>query len=85
MPKIQNSSVSISLTSIYSGHKFAVTCVKYNNSGTYLVSSSLDKTVKIWDTKGNCLANLHDHSRYVNCVALSKDSTVIASGKYIHT
>lgn len=65
----------------YDGHNSSVTCIRYNTSGTFLVSCSLDKLVKIWDREGNCLASLEGHSRYVNCVAISKDSLLAASGK----
>lgn len=61
-------------------HGSSVTCVRFNSSGTLLISSSLDKKIKIWDLQGNCLKTLLDHSRYVNCVAFNSDSSVIASG-----
>lgn len=64
----------------FTGHISAVTCVKYENSGFYLVSSSLDKTVKIWDNAGVCVATLQGHTRYVNCAGVSRDFTVLASG-----
>jgi U-box domain/WD domain, G-beta repeat len=40
----------------------------------------LDKTIKVWDLHGNCLKTLSEHSRYVNCVAINADSSIIASG-----
>ncbi|KAJ8966312.1 hypothetical protein NQ314_003577 [Rhamnusium bicolor] len=65
---------------IYDGHSSSVTCIRYSNNGAYLISSSLDKLVKIWDNNGACIATLEGHNRYVNCVAISKDSSLIASG-----
>ncbi|XP_063919485.1 WD repeat, SAM and U-box domain-containing protein 1-like isoform X2 [Zophobas morio] len=72
--------VSVDYCDTYDGHNSSVTCIRYNTSGTFLVSCSLDKLVKIWDREGNCLASLEGHSRYVNCVAISKDSLLAASG-----
>lgn len=75
--------VNIEPYDIYDGHTSSVTCIRYSNSGNYLVSSSLDKLVKIWDYAGNCVATLEGHTRYVNCVAISKDYSLIASGKCV--
>lgn len=61
-------------------HGSSVTCLKFNLAGTFLVSGSFDKTLKLWDMKGNCLRTLLEHSRYVNCVALNSDSLILASG-----
>ncbi|CAG9766318.1 unnamed protein product [Ceutorhynchus assimilis] len=75
--------VTINLNQILAGHNCSVTCVRYSNVGQYLVSSSLDKTVKVWNTNKNgtsCFATLYGHQRYVNCVAFSKDSALIVSG-----
>lgn len=63
------------------GHSSAVTSVKYNASGTYLISSSLDKLLKIWDENGSCVCTLNGHTRYANCATFSRDSTLVASGK----
>lgn len=63
-----------------SAHGSSVTCVRFNLPGTLLVSSSLDKTLKLWDLQGNCLKTLSEHSRYVNCIAINNDSSIIASG-----
>lgn len=40
----------------------------------------MDKAVKVWDLQGNCLQTLLEHSRYVNCVAINGDSSLLASG-----
>uniref|UniRef100_A0A182T5L9 U-box domain-containing protein n=1 Tax=Anopheles maculatus TaxID=74869 RepID=A0A182T5L9_9DIPT len=52
----------------------------FNPTGTLLFSCSLDKTIKIWNQQGTCLKTLSEHSRYVNCLAINSDSSVIASG-----
>ncbi|XP_048523830.1 WD repeat, SAM and U-box domain-containing protein 1 isoform X3 [Dendroctonus ponderosae] len=74
--------VSICLSNVLEGHASSVTCVRFSNSGRYLVSSSLDKSVKVWDTNKDCtcLVTLYGHQRYVNCVAFSKDSNIVVSG-----
>jgi WD40 repeat protein len=61
-------------------HGSSVTTVKYNSTGTLLISGSLDRMVKIFDLQGNCLKTLDEHSRYVNNVAINIDSTIVASG-----
>ncbi|GAB0093854.1 WD repeat, SAM and U-box domain-containing protein 1 [Sergentomyia squamirostris] len=61
-------------------HGSSVTCVRFNGSGTLLISCSLDRMVKIWDLQGNCLKTLSEHSRYVNCMTVNANSTIIASG-----
>ncbi|XP_050306256.1 WD repeat, SAM and U-box domain-containing protein 1-like isoform X2 [Anthonomus grandis grandis] len=74
--------VTIELDKVLEGHNSSVTCLRYSNVGKYLVSSSLDKSLKVWDTNKNgaCLINLYGHQRYVNCVSFSKDMSLIASG-----
>lgn len=64
----------------FNAHGSSVTCVKFNASGTLLVSSSLDRMIKIWDMQGNCLKTLSEHTRYVNCLTINANSTIIASG-----
>lgn len=61
-------------------HGSSVTTVKFNTTGTFLASGSLDRFVKIWDLHGNCLKTLAEHARYVNTVAINIDSTILASG-----
>ncbi|XP_052872485.1 WD repeat, SAM and U-box domain-containing protein 1-like [Anopheles cruzii] len=63
-----------------SAHGSSVTCVRFNPTGTLLFSTSLDKTIKIWNQQGTCLKTLMAHSRYVNCLAVNSNSSVIASG-----
>lgn len=53
---------------------------RFNNSGTFLISSGMDKQVKLWDLQGNCLKTLFEHTRYVNCITINIDSSIIASG-----
>lgn len=62
------------------GHGSSVTCVRFNATGTLLLSSSLDKSLKIWDLQGNAVRTLCEHSRYVNAVAVNSESSIVASG-----
>lgn len=80
-PKSKNScqSVMIVYKCSFYGHNSSVTCVRFNYAGTNLVSCSLDKLVRLWDLEGNCLAVLQGHMRYVNCVAIAKDMSILAS------
>ncbi|CAG9820459.1 unnamed protein product [Phaedon cochleariae] len=65
---------------VYDGHASTVTSVRFSHSGAYLISTSLDKLVKVWDEQGNCVASLQGHDRYVNCAAISRDATLLVSG-----
>lgn len=40
----------------------------------------MDKCIKVWDLHGNCMQTLLEHTRYVNCIAINGDSTILASG-----
>lgn len=62
----------------FSAHGSSITCLRFTESGTTLVSGSFDKTIKMWDLKGNCLITLLEHTRYINCIAIN--SMILASG-----
>lgn len=78
--KTTQNKVSIEHTGSCLGHKSAVTCLKYNNTGNYFLSSSLDKYIRIWDNDGACVATLKGHTRYVNSITFSRDGCLVASG-----
>lgn len=50
-------------------------------AGRLLLSSSDDKTVKLWDTRGAraCVRTFYDHTDVVNAAAFNPDATCIAS------
>lgn len=52
-------------------HGSSVTTVKFNSTGTFLISGGFDRLIKIWNMQGNCLKTLGEHQRYVNCVAIN--------------
>jgi centriolar protein POC1 len=46
----------------YDAHAASVTCISFHPDGNYLVSSSMDSTLKIWDLKmGQILYTLYGH------------------------
>jgi len=65
------------------GHTEWVSCVRFspNSSNPIIVSSSWDKTVKVWNL-ANCKlkTNHYGHTGYLNCVTVSPDGSLCASG-----
>ncbi|KZC07174.1 WD repeat, SAM and U-box domain-containing protein 1 [Dufourea novaeangliae] len=71
----------IKICRIMEKHSSALTCVRFNMNGLYIVSSSLDKTAVIWETRtGKIMATLSGHNRYVACCAFSRDGNLLATG-----
>jgi len=63
------------------GHKFTVSSLAIGPKGKYLVSGSLDKTLKIWNLKnGKLIKTLEGHTGGINSVSISYDREYIASG-----
>jgi WD domain, G-beta repeat len=64
----------------FSGHDDNVTCVAFSSDGEFIISSSDDKTVKLWDVReGRELWRYEGHKDIVHFVAFSPDSQLIAS------
>lgn len=64
---------------ILSGHKEMVNSISYSPDGKWMVSGSLDKTVRLWDANsGKHERTLSGHRRAVYSVAFSADSKIIA-------
>ncbi|MGD1928883.1 MAG: WD40 repeat domain-containing protein [Leptolyngbyaceae cyanobacterium] len=65
----------------FSGHLSGVWAIAFAPQGDYLVSSSIDQTVRLWDiSTGECQQILHGHSNWVMSVDVSPDGQQIASG-----
>ncbi|XP_076226108.1 WD repeat, SAM and U-box domain-containing protein 1 isoform X2 [Nomia melanderi] len=72
---------NITVCRIMEKHSSALTCVRFNANGLYVVSSSLDKTAVIWEAStGKAMAILSGHNRYVACCAFSRDGNLLATG-----
>lgn len=63
------------------GHLQAVCCIAVSPDGTWAVSGSRDRTVRVWDLNtGKCLVLLKGHLNQVNSVAISPNGKWIFSG-----
>jgi WD40 repeat protein len=70
------------------GHTEAICSLAISSDGSFIATASFDKTVRLWSTTtrqqiGQALV----HSKWVQCVAISPDSTLLAtctSGKDDH-
>ena len=63
------------------GHDHEVSCVEYvTPDALYLVSSSRDQTIRVWDTiSGFLMMTLHQHSEWVRRITLNMSSELMAS------
>jgi len=63
------------------GHTDWVRSLTFSLDGTFLVSGSYDKTVKLWDVQtGGVVKTFRGHAGWVYSVSISLDCTTIASG-----
>lgn len=66
---------------VFKGHAEFIYGVKFNSSGTWIVSGSADKTVRLWDLESESqIALLEGHDDYVSSVDVSSDDSLIVSG-----
>jgi WD40 repeat protein/serine/threonine protein kinase len=68
------------LTTLH-GHNDVVTSIAFSPDGKHVATSSLDKTIRIWDTAGGTTQRtLSGHTMWVFAVAYSPDGNRLASG-----
>lgn len=62
------------------GHTAKITCVQASNNGQLLISSSRDKTIKLWNTTTwNCIKTLSGHKSHINSIFVSPDNKLLSS------
>lgn len=70
-------------STIWQGHEKAVTSVVFSPSGKWVVSGSLDGTVRIWDVKSGVVKSvIRAHTGEVYSVSISVDERFIASASF---
>ena len=65
-----------------SGHTSLISSLVYSSDGTFLVSGSYDKTIKLWDVQTGGVIKTFSHTKDVNSVSISADDTMIISANY---
>ena len=68
------------------GHTDGAMCVVYSPDGNHIVSSSRNKTIRVWDAiTGQCMTGpLQGHTHQIDSVAYSPDGSHIVSGSCNH-
>ncbi|CAB3406664.1 unnamed protein product [Caenorhabditis bovis] len=62
------------LIATFKGHSAGITCLCTSNNGQFFVSTSIDKTVKLWSfLTGECVQTLKHHTQKVTCAILTSD------------
>ncbi|WP_436758143.1 nSTAND1 domain-containing NTPase [Streptosporangium sp. V21-05] len=69
----------------FSGHSRAVNDIEISPDGRVIASASSDRTVRLWDARGNPIATLGDHPDDVRAVAFSPDGHRLATITRGHT
>ena len=64
----------------YRGHRDWVTSANFSRDGAFIVSASVDKTLKVWEITSRDLPFLPEHTGSVDTIAFSSDGSKILSG-----
>jgi guanine nucleotide-binding protein subunit beta-2-like 1 protein len=65
------------------GHNHFVTDLTMSSDNNYVISSSWDRTLRLWDiNKGKCLGRFVGHDKEVSSVCFSNDNRQIFSGGF---
>ena len=69
------------------GHTDKVYCATFSPDGKYIVSGSVDRTIRLWNAQSGSpvLGPLKMHTKTVVCVAFSPSGRQIASGSHDNT
>ena len=67
------------------GHEGLISSVKFSKYGDYIITSSEDHTVKIWDNDGWIKHTLRQHTAPVNSAVFSPDGKSILTASEDHT
>ncbi|GIM13074.1 hypothetical protein Vretimale_16295, partial [Volvox reticuliferus] len=67
------------------GHRLAVYCCTYDNTGRRVITGSDDFLVKIWSSEtGTLLKSCRGHDAEITDFAVNRDNTMLASGDVAH-
>jgi hypothetical protein len=66
---------------VLEGHTNGVLCLAGDSKTNTLVSGSIDKTVRVWDSmSGECLYTLRGHTGFVLSIALLSNKVIVSGG-----
>lgn len=68
------------LLRVLRGHQDRVISMAFSSDGTWLLTGSNDKTVRLWEaSSGQALLTLEGHQDWLRCVAFSPDSRLLVT------
>jgi Prp8 binding protein len=78
---IKRTSTLLGPTMLVEGHKAPVHCIKFNPDGSSLASGSFDKTIQLWNVRGENenFMQLEGHKNAILDIAYSSDGQYLAS------